>query len=144
MPTEHRTADLLKNLLEDRVLLLDGAMGSLVMDAKPSEADYRGDRFRDHPVDLKNANDVLVLTQPDLIRGIHARYLEAGSDIVETDTFNAASVSMEEFGLAELTRELNKTAAELAKGVAEGYTRKTRTNPASSPAASGRRRSRCR
>ena len=129
MPTERRTADLLRNLLEDRILLLDGAMGSLVMDARPSEADYRGDRFASHPVDLKNANDVLVLTQPDLIRGIHARYLEAGSDIIETDTFNAASVSMEEFGLAEITHELNKTAAELAKGVAEEFTKKNPDKP---------------
>ena len=129
MPTEHRRSDLLKNLLEDRILLLDGAMGSLIMNAGPTEADYRGDRFASHPIDLKNANDVLVLTQPDLIRDIHRQYLEAGSDIVETDTFNAASVSMEEFGLAELTYELNKSAAELARGVAEEFSKKTPDKP---------------
>ena len=129
MPTERRRSDLLRNHLADRILLLDGAMGSLIMGAGPTEADYRGDRFKDHPIDLKNANDVLVLTQPDLIRGIHARYLEAGSDIIETDTFNAASVSMEEFGLAELTHELNKAAAELARGVAEEFTKKTPDKP---------------
>ena len=129
MPTERRRSDLLKNLLEDRILLLDGAMGSLIMNAGPTEADYRGDRFKSHPIDLKNANDVLVLTRPDLIRGIHRRYLEAGSDIIETDTFNAASVSMEEFGLAELTYELNKTAAELARGVAGEFSKKTPDKP---------------
>ncbi len=128
MPNERRS-DLLRNHLADRILLLDGAMGSLVMDARPSEADYRGDRFKSHPIDLKNANDVLVLTQPALIRGIHAQYLEAGSDIIETDTFNAASVSMEEFGLAELTHELNVAAAELARGVADEYTKKNPDKP---------------
>ncbi|MFH5804295.1 methionine synthase [Alienimonas sp. DA493] len=129
MPTERRRSDLLRNHLADRILLLDGAMGSLIMGAGPKEEDYRGERFKDHPIDLKNANDVLVLTQPDLIRGIHAQYLEAGSDIIETDTFNAASVSMEEFGLAELTYELNKAAAELARGVAEEFTKKNPDKP---------------
>ncbi|NNJ26923.1 methionine synthase [Alienimonas chondri] len=129
MPNERRRSDLLRNHLADRILLLDGAMGSLIMGAGPKEEDYRGERFKDHPIDLKNANDVLVLTQPKLIRDIHAQYLEAGSDIIETDTFNAASVSMEEFGLAELTYELNKSAAELAADVAEEFTKKNPDKP---------------
>ncbi|MFG0332309.1 MAG: homocysteine S-methyltransferase family protein, partial [Maioricimonas sp. JB049] len=95
------TRDLLNDLLERRILLLDGAMGSLILDSGPSEEDYRGKQFASHPIDLKNANDVLCLTQPDLIRSIHRQYLDAGADIVETNTFNANVISLEEFHLAE-------------------------------------------
>lgn len=109
------TQDTLRNLLEDRILLLDGAMGSLIMGAGPTESDYRGDLFKNHAVDLKNANDVLCLTQPQIIEKIHRQYLEAGSDIIETDTFNANVISMEEFELAEHTYAINKAAAEIAK-----------------------------
>lgn len=115
------TQDTLRNLLEDRILLLDGAMGSLIMGAGPTEADYRGDLFRNHAVDLKNANDVLCLTQPKIIENIHRQYLEAGSDIIETDTFNANVVSMEEFELAEHTYAINKAAAEIAKRATEDF-----------------------
>ena len=86
---EPTTREMLDDLLVQRILVLDGAMGTMVMAAGPTEADYRGTRFKDHPIDLKNANDVLVLTQPELIENIHRKYLEAGSDIIETDTFNA-------------------------------------------------------
>jgi 5-methyltetrahydrofolate--homocysteine methyltransferase len=109
------TQDTLRNLLEDRILLLDGAMGSLIMGQGPTESDYRGELFKNHAVDLKNANDVLCLTQPQIIEKIHRQYLEAGSDIIETDTFNANVVSMEEFQLAEHTYAINKAAAEIAK-----------------------------
>jgi 5-methyltetrahydrofolate--homocysteine methyltransferase len=115
------TQDTLRNLLEDRILLLDGAMGSLIMGAGPTEADYRGDLFKNHAVDLKNANDVLCLTQPKIIENIHRQYLEAGSDIIETDTFNANVVSMEEFELAEHTYAINKAAAEIAKRATEDF-----------------------
>lgn len=115
------TQDTLRNLLEDRILLLDGAMGSLIMGAGPTEADYRGDQFKNHAVDLKNANDVLCLTQPKIIENIHRQYLEAGSDIIETDTFNANVVSMEEFELAEHTYAINKAAAEIAKRATEDF-----------------------
>ena len=120
--TRETPTDALQTLLAERILLLDGAMGSLIMDAKPTEADYRGERFKDHSIDLKNANDILVLTQPGIIEDIHRRYYEAGSDIVETNTFNANVISMEEFGLEDLTYEINRRAAELARGVAEHFT----------------------
>ena len=79
----------LPDLLRERILVLDGAMGTMIQTHQLDEAAFRGDRFRDHPSDLKGANDLLVLTQPDVIRGIHAEYLEAGADIVSTNTFNA-------------------------------------------------------
>ena len=115
------TQDTLRNLLEDRILLLDGAMGSLIMGQGPTEADYRGDLFKNHAIDLKNANDVLCLTQPQIIENIHRQYLEAGSDIIETDTFNANVISMEEFELAEHTYAINKAAAEIAKRATEAF-----------------------
>jgi 5-methyltetrahydrofolate--homocysteine methyltransferase len=115
------TQDTLRNLLEDRILLLDGAMGSLIMGQGPTEADYRGELFKHHSVDLKNANDVLCLTQPKIIETVHRQYLEAGSDIIETDTFNANVISMEEFELAEHTYAINKAAAEIAKRATEDF-----------------------
>jgi 5-methyltetrahydrofolate--homocysteine methyltransferase len=118
-----------ESLLHDRILVIDGAMGSMIHRFNPTEADYRGERFKSHPIDLKNASDVLVLTQPAMIASIHRQYLEAGADIIETDSFNANIVSMEEFGLADLTYELNKTAAELARSVAEEFTRKNPAKP---------------
>lgn len=120
---------LLLNLLDDRILVLDGAMGSLILDRGPTEADYRGKQFADHHIDLKNANDVLCLTQPQLIADIHREYYDAGSDIVETNTFNANSLSLDEFGLADLTYEMNKQAALLAKSVAESVTKTTPDRP---------------
>jgi 5-methyltetrahydrofolate--homocysteine methyltransferase len=119
---EPTTRELLDDLLAQRILVLDGAMGTMVMAAGPTEADYRGARFKDHPIDLKNANDVLVLTQPELIENIHRKYLEAGSDIIETDTFNANIISLEEFGLERFTSEINQTAAEIARRVADEFT----------------------
>tara|TARA_R110002072_G_scaffold303099_1_gene493417 strand:+ start:120228 stop:123905 length:3678 start_codon:yes stop_codon:yes gene_type:complete len=115
------TQDTLRNLLEDRILILDGAMGSLIMGQGPTEADYRGELFKNHAIDLKNANDVLCLTQPQIIEKIHRQYLEAGSDIIETDTFNANVISMEEFELAEHTYAINKAAAEIARRAADTF-----------------------
>ena len=96
------------------------------MSANPDEAGYRGDRFRNHPIDLRNATDLLVLTQPQLISGIHQQYLDAGADIIETDTFNANIVSLEEYELSHLTHEINRVGAELARAVAD---RETARNP---------------
>ncbi len=129
LAAERSTADQIRNLLADRILVLDGAMGSMILEKGPTEADYRGERFKDHPIDLKNATDILVLTQPQLIEDIHRQYFEAGSDIVETDTFNANILNLDEFQLAPLTFELNKRAAELAKGVADSFTKKTPDKP---------------
>jgi len=85
----HRSDSLLRQLLSERVVLLDGAMGTMIQDSAPGEADFRGARFRDWPTDLKGNNDLLTLTQPGLIAGIHDAYLEAGADIIETNTFNS-------------------------------------------------------
>ncbi|WP_013628616.1 methionine synthase [Rubinisphaera brasiliensis] len=126
---QNNTFDALNQILEDRILLLDGAMGSMILDHRPTEDDYRGEQFKNHHIDLKNANDVLCLTQPDLIRKLHREYFEAGSDIVESNTFNANVISMEEFGLAEYTYEINKRAIELAKEVADEFTKKNPDKP---------------
>ena len=119
----------IRELLTKRILVIDGSMGALIMSNNPSEEGYRGQRFKSHPVDLRNSIDVLALTQPDMITSIHEQYLAAGADIIETDTFNANIVSMEEFALADLTWEINKTAAELARGVAAKFTARNDRKP---------------
>src|SRR6516165_8719138 len=95
------TRELLEELLSQRILLLDGSMGALIYSHQPKEEDYRGNRFRNHPVSLKNCTEALVLSQPRLIEGIHRAYLEAGADIIETCTFNGTSLALEEFALSE-------------------------------------------
>jgi len=89
----------LRALLAERILVLDGAMGTMIQRERLDEAQFRGARFRDWPHDLRGNNDLLVLTQPDLIRGIHRQYLEAGADIIETNTFNSTAVSMADYGM---------------------------------------------
>ncbi len=111
----------LHDLLAHRILILDGAMGTMIQGYRLQEADYRGERFRDWPRDLKGNNDLLVLTQPAIIQEIHAAYLDAGADIVETNTFNSTSVSMHDYGMASLVPELNREAARLAREVADKY-----------------------
>ncbi|HYF21354.1 MAG TPA: homocysteine S-methyltransferase family protein [Ramlibacter sp.] len=102
-------------LLDKRILILDGAMGTMVQRFKLTEADYRGERFRDHAKDLKNNADVLVLTRPDVVRDIHEGYLAAGADILETNTFGANTLAQEDYGLAHVVREMNVAAARLAR-----------------------------
>jgi 5-methyltetrahydrofolate--homocysteine methyltransferase len=104
----------LAGALEQRLLVLDGAMGTMVQQYKLEEADFRGARFADHPGQLKGNNDLLVLTRPDVIGAIHRAYLEAGADIIETNTFSAQAVSMADYGLESIVRELNAAAARLA------------------------------
>jgi 5-methyltetrahydrofolate--homocysteine methyltransferase len=104
-------------------------MGALIYSYGLSESDVRGERFERHPFDLKNCTEVLVLTQPGLIEDIHRAYLDAGADIIETDTFNGTAVSLEEFGLQDHVHELNRTAAELARRVADEFTRKDPDKP---------------
>ncbi len=98
-----------------RILVVDGAMGTMIQREKLDEADYRGERFRDWGQDVKGNNDLLVLTQPALIQRIHEQYLEAGADIIETNTFNAQVISMADYGMEELAREINVEAARLAR-----------------------------
>jgi 5-methyltetrahydrofolate--homocysteine methyltransferase len=113
-----RTADLLA-AAERRILVLDGAMGTMIQRHKLSEADYRGARFADWTHDLQGNNDLLVLTQPDIIRDIHRAYLDAGADLIETNTFNAQAISMADYHMESLSREMNVAAARLAREAAD-------------------------
>ena len=111
----------LHDILKERILVLDGAMGTMVQRCGLSEEDFRGSRFAGHPVLLKGNNDILVLTRPDVIRGIHSKYLAAGADIIETSTFNANRISQAEYGCENICYEINRSAAELARAVADEY-----------------------
>ena len=120
MPTPNASrTQLLRSALESRILMLDGAMGTMVHALELDERGFRGERFADHHRDLKNCIDVLVLSQGDAIRDIHAAYYAAGSDIVETCTFGATSVALADFGLQQYTREINLVAARLAREAAD-------------------------
>jgi len=114
-----------RRLLGERVLVLDGAMGTVIQSYKLGEADYRGERFRDWPKDLKGNNDLLVLTRPDVIGEIHRRYLEAGADIIETNTFNSNATSQADYGTESLVRELNLAAAQVARRAADDVAART-------------------
>ena len=103
-------------------------MGTMVQRRKLSEADFRGERFKNHPRDLEGNNDVLVLTRPDVIAEIHAEYLAAGADIIETNTFNAQVISMADYGMEALSYEMNVAAAKLARSAAETRKRYPTTN----------------
>jgi len=109
--------------IKKRVLLLDGAMGTMIQRYKLTESDYRGNRFRDYHRDLKGNNDILSLTQAHIIQEIHSAYLEAGSDIIETNTFNATLVSQADYGLESLAYEMNRASAEIARAIADEFTK---------------------
>jgi 5-methyltetrahydrofolate--homocysteine methyltransferase len=111
----------LKDLLEERIVLLDGAMGTMIQQHKLDERDFRGDRFRSYGRDIKGNNDMLVLTQPEIIAGIHRAYLEAGADIIETNTFNSTSISQADYGMEALVPELNYRAARVAREAADKF-----------------------
>ena len=104
---------LIEKALQQRILVIDGAMGTMIQRHKLEENDYRCERFRDWASDLKGNNDLLVLTRPDIIEGIHREYLEAGADIIETDTFNAQRISMADYHMEDLAFEINVAAAKL-------------------------------
>lgn len=120
---------LLENLMAHRILMLDGAMGTMIQTFKLEEADFRGERFADFPHDLKGNNDLLTLTKPDVIRSIHNDYLEAGADIIETNTFNSNAASMSDYHMQDLVYELNSTAAQLACEAARAMEEKTPDKP---------------
>lgn len=111
----------LQDVLKQRILLLDGAMGTMIQQYELTEADYRGQRFSDWPSDLKGNNDLLSLSQPQIISDIHKAYLEAGSDIIETNTFNATRVAMADYGMQDLSAEINRESARLARAIADQY-----------------------
>jgi 5-methyltetrahydrofolate--homocysteine methyltransferase len=115
----------LEALLQKRIVIIDGAMGTTLQQFKLEEADYRGERFKDHHKDLKNNGELLVLTRPDIIFDIHRRFLEAGADIIETDTFNAQVISQADYDLQPIVTELNVEAARLARRACDEYTAKT-------------------
>ncbi len=117
---ENKSIQILE-LLKRRILILDGAMGTMIQRHKLEEADYRGERFADWHCDLKGNNDLLVLTNPEIIQGIHEAYLEAGADILETNSFNATSISMADYGMEKLVHEINVEAAKLARRAADKY-----------------------
>jgi 5-methyltetrahydrofolate--homocysteine methyltransferase len=102
-------------LLARRIAIIDGAMGTMIQRHRLTEADFRSPRWQDHPKDLKGNNDLLVLTRPDVVRDIHAAYLAAGADIIETNTFGATSIAQEDYGLGHIAREMNVAAARLAR-----------------------------
>lgn len=112
----------LERLVNERVLVLDGAMGTMIQRYGLTEADFRGERFKDIPGQMKGNNDLLCLTRPDVIEEIHRKYLEAGADIIETNTFNATAVSMADYHVQEFCREINLAAAKLARKLADEYT----------------------
>src|SRR5204863_349897 len=120
---------LLRQLLEERILLLDGSMGALLFSKGLREEDYRGKVLHNHPVPLRNCTEALVLSQPQLIEDIHRAYLEAGADIIETDTFNGNRLALAEFALRDRVREINSRAAELARHVADEFTKSTPHKP---------------
>jgi len=119
----------LENLLQSRILILDGAMGTMIQGFRLSEEDFRGDRYADHPQALQGFNDLLCITKPEVVESIHRDYLEAGADIIETNTFNGTAVAMAEYGLAELSFELNETAAKVARKAADDITAKNSARP---------------
>ncbi|MDV5170964.1 methionine synthase [Photobacterium rosenbergii] len=121
--------DLLNKRLAEQILIIDGGMGTMIQDYKLEEQDYRGERFADWHMDLKGNNDLLVLTQPQLIKEIHASYLEAGADILETNTFNATTIAMADYEMEALSAEINLEAAKLARQAADEWTAKTPDKP---------------
>ncbi|HFF1655863.1 TPA: methionine synthase [Providencia rettgeri] len=119
----------LEQELKKRILVLDGAMGTMIQQHKLTEEQFRGERFADWPSDLKGNNDLLVLTQPEIIREIHSQYFEAGADIVETNTFNSTSIAMADYKMEAISAEINEVAARIARECADEWTRKTPEKP---------------
>jgi 5-methyltetrahydrofolate--homocysteine methyltransferase len=120
-PLIYTRAQALPALMKERIVVLDGAMGTMIQRYKLTEADYRGTRFAAHPTDLKGNNELLQFTRPEIVREIHDQYLAAGADIIETNTFGATRIAQEDYGLAEVAREMNVAAARLARQACEHY-----------------------
>lgn len=115
--------------LENRILIIDGAMGTMIQRYKLEEADYRGERFKDWHIDVKGNNDLLCITQPHIIEEIHGQYLEAGADIIETNTFSSTTIAMADYEMQEYAHELNIAAAQCARRAADAYTKKNPAKP---------------
>jgi 5-methyltetrahydrofolate--homocysteine methyltransferase len=119
----------LRSILSNRIALLDGAMGTTIQNHKLEEPDFRGERFADHPLPLKGNNDVLSLTQPEIIRAVHTAFLEAGADLIETNTFNATRISQSDYGLESFVSEINRSSAEIARNAADHFLAQTPDRP---------------
>ena len=121
--------ELFLNALNERILILDGAMGTMIQGYKLAEADYRGERFADYHMDIKGNNDLLSITQPQIIKEIHKAYLEAGADIIETNTFNSNYVSLADYEMQHLAKEFNYQAAKIAREVAQEFSENNPDKP---------------
>ena len=123
------THNRLNDALQERILLLDGGFGTMVQRYGLSEADYRGERFRELPGQLRGCNDLLNLTRPDIIREIHTRYLQAGADLITTNSFNANAISLTDYGISDLAREIARASASIARAAADEYTQRNPSKP---------------
>jgi 5-methyltetrahydrofolate--homocysteine methyltransferase len=121
--------EILNKLLKERILIIDGAMGTMIQRHNLTEEQFRGDRFKNHPHDLKGNNDLLSITQPEIIKSIHRAYLDAGADIVETNTFNGTPISQADYHTQQLTYEINFESAKIAKDVADEFIKKNPAKP---------------
>ena len=119
----------IEKALQQKILIIDGAMGTMIQRYKPTEETYRGERFKDWPIDVKNNSDILNLTQPQIIESIHREYLEAGADIIETNTFAATVIAQEDFKLEDYVYEINVAGATIARKAADDYTAKDPSKP---------------
>ena len=120
-PLNYTRAQALPEILKNRIAILDGAMGTMIQRFKLSEADYRGERFKDFPKDVKGNNELLSLTRPDVIRDIHEGYLAAGADLIETNTFGATTIAQEDYDMAHLAREMNLASARIAREACDKF-----------------------
>jgi 5-methyltetrahydrofolate--homocysteine methyltransferase len=127
--TSSKAEEILRETIEKRVVLLDGAYGTMLQRHKLSENDFRGERFKDHPHDLKGNNDVLILTRPDLVRGVHEAYLAVGSDIIETNTFSSTAIAQADYKMEPFINELNLEGARIARAAADAWTKRTPMQP---------------
>lgn len=119
----------IRNILQERILIIDGAMGTMIQRHKLGEEDYRGERFKDWHTDVKGNNDLLSITRPDIIIGIHKQYLEAGADIIETNTFSSTSIAQADYDMQSLAYELNVASAKCARAAADEYNKKDPAKP---------------
>jgi 5-methyltetrahydrofolate--homocysteine methyltransferase len=117
------------DILKEKILVLDGAMGTMIQEYKFSESDYRGSRFKDHPCSVKGNNDLLSITQPEAIKSIHEKYLEVGSDIIETNTFSSTSIGMADYSMESIVYDINFESAKIAKEAALKYSKITPEKP---------------
>ena len=119
----------IQDILKEKILVLDGAMGTMIQEYNFSEEDFRGEKFKDFPVSLKGNNDLLSLTQPEAIKEIHRKYLEAGADIIETNTFSATTVAMADYQMEDYVYEMNYQSAKIAREAADEFTKKDPSKP---------------